>query len=165
TRWEQSGARQPWSALVPEQTWARERPKTPTARNRSSVASLLGYEPIAFPVPIERRHLRDEIDRRHGRFDAGDALRDLMGPSRQIEQVVQQIERVADSPLTILIQGETGTGKEFVARAIHRLSARRDRRFVAIDCGAIPETLIESELFGHEKGAFTGAEQRREGRL
>jgi len=129
------------------------------------VASLLGYEPIAFPVPIERRHLRDEIDRRHGRFDAGDALRDLMGPSRQIEQVVQQIERVADSPLTILIQGETGTGKEFVARAIHRLSARRERRFVAIDCGAIPETLIESELFGHEKGAFTGAEQRREGRF
>ncbi len=92
-------------------------------------------------------------------------LKWLMGPSRQMQKVVQQIRQVADSPLTILVEGETGTGKELVARAIHQLSARRKKPFVAVDCGAIPDTLIESELFGYEKGAFTGADQRREGRF
>src|SRR6266850_2216788 len=92
-------------------------------------------------------------------------LKWLMGPSRQMQKVVQQIRQVADSPLTILVEGETGTGKELVARAIHQLSARRKKPFVAIDCGAIPDTLIESELFGYEKGAFTGAQQRKEGRF
>ena len=82
-----------------------------------------------------------------------------------MEEVVQQIRRVADSPLTVLIQGETGTGKDLVARAIHQLSARRDKPFVAVDCGAIPDTLIESELFGYEKGAFTGAHERKEGQF
>jgi two-component system nitrogen regulation response regulator GlnG len=72
---------------------------------------------------------------------------------------------VADSPLTILVQGETGTGKELVARAIHHLSARRKKPFVAVDCGAIPDTLIESELFGYERGAFTGAHQRKDGQF
>ena len=81
----------------------------------------------------------------------------LMGSTGQMEKVVQQIKQVADSPLTVLVEGETGTGKELVARAIHQLSARREKPFVGVDCGAIPDTLIESELFGHEKGAFTGA--------
>src|SRR5881409_797976 len=90
-------------------------------------------------------------------------LRWLTSPSRQMEKVVQQVRQVADSPLTILVEGETGTGKELVARSIHQLSARREKPFVALDCGAIPETLIESELFGYEKGAFTGADRRREG--
>jgi two-component system nitrogen regulation response regulator GlnG len=89
----------------------------------------------------------------------------LQGSGGQMEQVVQQIKRVADSPLTVLVQGETGTGKELVARAIHQLSARRDKPFVAVDCGAIPDTLIESELFGYEKGAFTGAHERKEGQF
>ena len=89
----------------------------------------------------------------------------LTGASGQMDRVVQQIKQVADSPLTVLIEGETGTGKEVVARAIHRLSARRGKPFVAVDCGAIPDTLIESELFGHEKGAFTGAGQRQVGRF
>jgi len=89
----------------------------------------------------------------------------LMGPGQQMQQVVHQIRQVADSPLTILVQGETGTGKELVARAIHLLSTRRKKPFIAIDCGAIPDSLIESELFGYEKGAFTGADQRREGRF
>jgi DNA-binding NtrC family response regulator len=89
----------------------------------------------------------------------------LLQGSGQMEQVVQQIKRVADSPLTVLVQGETGTGKELVARAIHQLSARRDKPFVAVDCGAIPDTLIESELFGYEKGAFTGAHERKEGQF
>jgi len=92
-------------------------------------------------------------------------LRWLMGPSGQMEKIVEQIGRVADSPLTVLVEGETGTGKELVARAIHHLSSRRNKPFVAVDCGAIPDTLIESELFGYEKGAFTGAHQRREGQF
>jgi DNA-binding NtrC family response regulator len=92
-------------------------------------------------------------------------LKWLMGPSRQIQKVVQLIRQVADSPLTIVVEGETGTGKELVARAIHQLSARGKKPFVAVDCGAIPDTLIESELFGYEKGAFTGANQRKEGRF
>jgi two-component system nitrogen regulation response regulator GlnG len=92
-------------------------------------------------------------------------LRWLMGPTGQMEKVVQQIKQVADSPLTVLVEGETGTGKELVARAIHQLSSRREQPFVAVDCGAIPDTLIESELFGYEKGAFTGAHQRKDGQF
>src|SRR5881296_1446969 len=92
-------------------------------------------------------------------------LRLLMGPNGHMEKIVEQIKQVADSPLTVLVEGETGTGKELVARAIHQLSARRDKPFVAVDCGAIPDTLIESELFGYEKGAFTGAHQRKEGQF
>src|SRR5947209_14040354 len=92
-------------------------------------------------------------------------LRFLMGPNGQMEKIVEQIKQVADSPLTVLVEGETGTGKELVARAIHQLSARREKPFVAVDCGAIPDTLIESELFGYEKGAFTGAHERKEGQF
>src|SRR3989442_1684894 len=92
-------------------------------------------------------------------------LRLLMGPNGQMEKIVQQIKQVADSPLTVLVEGETGTGKELAARAIHHLSARRNKPFIAVDCGAIPDTLIESELFGYEKGAFTGAHQRKEGQF
>src|SRR2546422_4537803 len=92
-------------------------------------------------------------------------LRLLMGPSGQMEKIVQQIKQVADSPLTVLVEGETGTGKELVARAMHQLSARREKPFVAVDCGAIPDPLIESELFGYERGAFAGAHQRKEGQF
>jgi transcriptional regulator with PAS, ATPase and Fis domain len=86
-----------------------------------------------------------------------------MGPSGHVDKVCQLVAQVAGSPLTTLIQGETGTGKELVARAIHHASLRRRGPFVALDCGAIPEALIESELFGYEKGAFTGADHRRDG--
>jgi DNA-binding NtrC family response regulator len=82
-----------------------------------------------------------------------------------MQRVLHQIKQVADTPLTVLVQGETGTGKELVARAIHELSARSGTPFVAVDCGAIPDTLIESELFGYEKGAFTGAHERKEGQF
>lgn len=75
------------------------------------------------------------------------------------------VNRIADSPATVLVEGETGTGKELVARALHYQSARRDRPFVAISCAAIPDNLLESELFGHEKGAFTGASERYIGRI
>jgi DNA-binding NtrC family response regulator len=86
-----------------------------------------------------------------------DRLGDLVGGSPAMRQVYAVIERVAPTGTTVLVQGETGTGKELVARAIHDRSARHRGRFLAIDCGAIPETLIESELFGHVRGAFSGA--------
>ncbi len=89
----------------------------------------------------------------------------LVGESRQIAEVEAFIAKVAGSDANVLIRGESGTGKEVVAQAIHQSSPRRDRPFVAINCAAIPETLIESELFGHEKGAFTGAVTTRKGRL
>jgi two-component system nitrogen regulation response regulator GlnG len=89
----------------------------------------------------------------------------MEGATGRMEKVVQQIKQVAASPLTVLLEGETGTGKELAARAIHQLSGRSNQPFIAIDCGAIPETLIESELFGYEKGAFTGAHQRKEGQF
>ena len=89
----------------------------------------------------------------------------MEGATGRMSKVVQQIKQVAASPLTVLVEGETGTGKELAARAIHQLSGRSDQPFVAVDCGAIPETLIESELFGYEKGAFTGAHQRKEGQF
>ena len=89
----------------------------------------------------------------------------LIGESRQIRQVEEFISRVAQSDSTVLIRGESGTGKEVVARAIHQNSPRHDRPFVAINCAAIPDTLFESELFGYEKGAFTGAVGMRKGKL
>ncbi|HEV8616204.1 MAG TPA: sigma-54 dependent transcriptional regulator [Methylomirabilota bacterium] len=112
---------------------------------------------------LERQAPGTELKALQSKLGQRDALRWLMGRGQHIQQVIQQIRQVANSNFTILIQGETGTGKELVARSIHQLSARRDEPFVPLDCGAIPETLIESELFGYEKGAFTGADRRKEG--
>ena len=111
---------------------------------------------------LERNQLRSRIDelKRQG---PGSSLAERMGGSSAIAQVIQQVSQVAESNFTVLVQGETGTGKELVARAIHHQSPRRQGPFVAVDCGAIPETLVESELFGHERGAFTGAQAKREG--
>src|SRR5256884_5884745 len=94
--------------------------------------------------------------------DAG-SLGSLVGPSKKMQEIFRLIEMVAPSTASVLITGASGTGKELVARTIHELSPRRSRAFVAINCAAIPETLIESEIFGHEKGAFTGALERRTG--
>jgi DNA-binding NtrC family response regulator len=91
------------------------------------------------------------------------ALGPLVGSSPQMQEIFQLIERVAPSNVSVLVTGESGTGKELVARALHDLSSRRQKPFVAVNCAAIPETLIESEIFGHEKGAFTGAVERRAG--
>jgi two-component system NtrC family response regulator len=93
------------------------------------------------------------------------AFEGLVGSSALVQDVFRMIRRVGPSEVPVLITGESGTGKELVARAIHRQSARKGEPFVAINCGAIPETLIENELFGHEKGAFTGATQQRMGRV
>src|SRR5690606_14131236 len=89
----------------------------------------------------------------------------IIGQSPALQEVFKMVGRVARSDAPVLITGESGSGKEVVARAIHQYSARSGKRFVAINCAAIPEALLESELFGHEKGAFTGAAAQREGRF
>src|SRR5665213_1034493 len=97
---------------------------------------------------------------------AGETLRDaIIGNSRSMQEIYKEIGRVAAKPVTVLIHGETGTGKELIARALYQHSERVAEAFVAVNCAAIPETLLESELFGHERGAFTGAETRRIGRF
>jgi len=89
----------------------------------------------------------------------------IVGKSRAMQQIYKEIGRVAGKPTTVLIRGETGTGKELIARAIYQHSDRANKPFITVNCAAIPETLLESELFGHEKGAFTGADMRRIGRF
>ena len=103
----------------------------------------------------ENRRLRDMLTANPG---------DIIGNCREMRAVYEQIRQVAPSDATVLVRGASGTGKELVARAIQRMSSRKDKPFVTLNCAALPETLIESELFGHEKGSFTGADQRRIGR-
>jgi DNA-binding NtrC family response regulator len=114
---------------------------------------------------LERRRERGELERLRGRLGPLRRLPALTGDSPQIRHVRRQIERVAPGRTTVLITGETGTGKELVAAAIHEASPRRTQAFIKVNCAALPETLLESELFGHERGAFTGADQRRLGRF
>jgi DNA-binding NtrC family response regulator len=102
--------------------------------------------------------LRDEYSRRYG-------FPRIIGDSPAMQKVAREIQQVAATPTSVLLLGESGTGKELFARAIHHLSQRRNEAFVAINCAAIPDTLIENELFGHEKGAYTGADQRRVGKF
>src|SRR6202008_448001 len=102
--------------------------------------------------------LREEIDK-------ASMFEELVGASPALQAVLSRISKVAPSDSTVLVTGETGTGKELVARAIHRRSNRASRAFVSVNCSAVPPDLIASELFGHEKGAFTGATQQRLGRF
>ena len=104
----------------------------------------------------ENERLRAEVERQQG-------LDRILGRSKVMQETVSQIRAVAESDSSVLLLGESGTGKELVAQAIHWASPRRGGRFMAVNCAAVPETLLESELFGHEKGAFTGADRRREG--
>jgi formate hydrogenlyase transcriptional activator len=106
----------------------------------------------------ENLALREQIDR-------DSMFEDIVGSSEALRKVLRQVDKLAASDSTVLILGETGTGKELIARAIHKRSRRAERAFIGVNCAAIPPSLIASELFGHEKGAFTGATQRRMGRF
>lgn len=147
-----------------------------TIENAVEAMKLGAYDFVQKPIDIDhlllllqrcREHrellhenllLKEEFQRRYG-------LPAIVGESAGIVEVSQQIQRVAPTDSTVLLQGESGTGKELFARAIHQLSKRRDRPFVAINCAAIPDTLIENELFGHDRGAFTGATARQIGKF
>src|SRR5205823_1392263 len=109
-------------------------------------------------LAAEKIYLEDEIRSDHN-------FEEIVGESPTLQRVLQQVEIVAPTESVVLIQGETGTGKELIARALHNLSGRQDRTFVKLNCAAIPTGLLESELFGHERGAFTGAIAQKAGRF
>ncbi|MDG1873376.1 MAG: sigma-54 dependent transcriptional regulator [Mariniblastus sp.] len=110
-----------------------------------------------------RRELNNKIHALRLRLDRVEGQPKMIGRDRSMQRVKALIQKVAPTPSTVLVVGETGTGKELAARAVHEQSDRCEKPFVAINCGALPENLIESELFGHRKGAFTGAEEHRQG--
>lgn len=131
--------------------WFLEKPASPAV-----LATLLERA-------IQHKSLVKETERLHRQLSQRGYLADLVGTSQPMREVFSLIQQIAPSSASVLITGESGTGKELVASAIHKLSPRASRPFVAVNCAALPETLIESELFGHEKGAFTGAVGRRAG--
>jgi len=112
---------------------------------------------------LEKRSIVDENRVLRAEVQAGFRHGELIGKSDAMRAVARMIERIADAPTSVLVTGESGTGKEMVARALHHRSARAPASFVAVNCGALPESLMESELFGHVKGAFTGATANKEG--
>ncbi len=112
---------------------------------------------------VAQRRLAEYSETLERQLSSQGILGELVGTSPEMQEIFSLIRQVAPTSATVLITGESGTGKELAARALHQLSPRRDSPFVAINCAAMPETLIESELFGHEKGAFTGAVERRRG--
>src|SRR5437868_4498425 len=147
-----------------------------TIENAVEAMKLGAYDFVQKPVDVdhlllllrrcrEYRELRFENILLKEEFRQRYRLPAIIGESPRIVEVSNAIQRVAPTDSTVLLQGESGTGKELFARAIHQLSPRRDRAFVAINCAAIPDTLIENELFGHEKGSFTGASARQLGKF
>ena len=114
---------------------------------------------------LERGELEREVERLRVRVEEQEQLGDMLGPSEAMRQVFHTLRKVADFHSTVLIRGESGTGKELAARALHDLGPRASGPFVAVNCAAIPDSLIENELFGHERGAFTGATKRHIGRF
>lgn len=129
----------------------------------SFIQEFTDFVSTAAASALERRNLQNQISdlekqlRSRFRFDA------IVGQHPKILEILQMISQVADTPATVLIQGESGTGKELIARALHHNSSRRDKPFVAVNCAALPEQLLESELYGHVRGAFTGAVKDRSG--
>jgi len=119
-----------------------------------AIRKIIAYQDLL----KENIYLRQELEKKY-------EFRDIIGKSHKMQEVLALVKTVARSNSTILIEGESGTGKELVARAIHNSSLRSDGPFVAVSCAALPETLLESELFGHEKGAFTGAVSTKKGRF
>jgi DNA-binding NtrC family response regulator len=133
----------------------------PDPEERRRLGSVLDVDEAlsAPPDPEEVQvALGQQLERYRLQLETG-----IVGRAEQMREVLERIHLIAPTGSTVLIAGESGTGKELAARAIHRLSPRRARPFIALNCGAIPESLLESELFGHEKGAFTGATSRRKG--
>jgi formate hydrogenlyase transcriptional activator len=142
----------------PEGTLAAVHGELHSGTERALSDALREVEKLTRDLEIERRYLREEIDA----MVEGGAL---IGDTPQIRELLERVASVARTDSTVLIQGETGTGKELVARMVHQASARADRTLVKVNCAALPAALMESELFGHERGAFTGAVTRRQGRF
>lgn len=128
---------------------------------QGEIGRLIVLRDVSSEIEIER--MRAEVLRLRTELDTTYSFAGMVGASAKMRRVYELIQQVADSDVTVLIRGESGTGKEMVAKSFHFHSVRRKRPFVAVNCVALPETLIESELFGHEKGAFTGANTRRPG--
>ena len=126
--------------------------------NLDKVEMLLARALRGRKLEQENQTLRQQVDERYG-------LENIIGQSPALREVIDTIKQVASSSATVLIEGESGTGKELAAHAVHNLSRRNKAKFVAVHCAALSPTLLESELFGHEKGAFTGAHERRIGRF
>ncbi len=120
---------------------------------------------LAFQKALEKRALRQEVERLRGRARSENELMLLTGDNPKMREIRDIIEQVADTDITVLIRGESGTGKEVVARTLFQLSGRRNQPFVKVNCAALPSELLESELFGFEKGAFTGAQKRKLGKF
>jgi formate hydrogenlyase transcriptional activator len=129
------------------------------------LAIAIENQRAAAEIAALQQRLGEERGYLEGEIPSYGPFAEIVGESPALKQVLAQVETVAASDATVLILGETGTGKELVARAIHRLSRRQDRSFIKVNCAAIPTGLLESELFGHEKGAFTGAVSRKIGRM
>ena len=145
---------QPIENLVP----ARFRSRHPSHRENCNAMAFRRIAELRDKLRQEKQYLESEINLEN-RYE------DIVGESKGLRQVLMEIETVAPTDATVLIQGESGTGKELLARAIHRLSPRSERTYIRLNCAAIPADLLESELFGHEKGAFTGAIARKIGRV
>ena len=114
---------------------------------------------------LKTRHLSREVERLRRKLAEKETIVDFLGESPPVKKILNQIRTIGPTNMTVIIQGESGTGKELIAGLIHQNSLRHDKPFVAVDCGTLPENLVESELFGYERGAFTGAEVRKEGRF
>ena len=147
----------------------------PSATEEDQTGYVIFLEHVAQILASAVSTIREEIEERNALESENEMLRrqlggrysidNMVGNCNSMRNVYEQIAQVADSTASVLVRGESGTGKELVARAIHFNSPRKNNAFISVNCAALPENLIESELFGHEKGAFTGAQQQRKGRF